>query len=215
MSVTKLDLYNLALLEMKASPLASLVEAKESRRVLDVHYPRVLAYMLEQGFWNFAMRTVEITEDTAITPSFGFSLAFNKPDDWVRTYAISLSERLDPILPQYVEESNLWFTDSGPLYVRYVSNAISGYGGDLTRFTERYVKAFYFELAARACSKIAGSSDSMKDDLEKKAKGFLSEAQQFEALREPAQSLPQGRWNAARFAMGGSNGKWAGQYRTR
>lgn len=109
----------------------------------------------------------------------------------------------------------MWFADSGPLYVRYVSNSASGYGADLTRFTERYIKAFYFELAARACSKIAGSSDNMKGDLESKAKGFLSEAQQFEALREPTQSLPQGRWNAARFAMGGSNGRWAGQYRTR
>lgn len=200
---------------MKASPLASLTESRESRRVLDVHYPRVLAYMLEQGFWNFGMRTVQITEDATITPAFGLALAFNKPSDWVRTYAISLSERLEPIHQQYVEESGCWFSDSGPLYVRYVSNSVSGYGGDLTKWTERFVKAFYHELAARSCSKIAGSSDNMKDDLEKKAKGFLSEAQQFEALREPAQSLPQGRWNAARFAMGGSNGRWAGQYRTR
>ncbi len=215
MSVSKLDLYNLALLEMKASPLASLTEAKESRRVLDVHYPRVLAYMMEQGFWNFAMRTVKITQDEAITPEFGYAMAFNKPDDWVRTYAISLSDRLEPILSQYIEESNLWFADSGPIYVRYVSNENSGYGFDLTRWTERFVKAFYFELAARSCSKIAGSSDGMKDDLEKKAAVFLSQAQQFEALREPAQMLPQGRWNAGRFARGGDNGRWTGPYRTR
>ena len=215
MAVTKLDLYNLALLELKASPLVSLTEARESRRVLDVHYPRVLAYMLEQGFWNFAMRTVEITQDATITPAFGYSMAFNKPTDWVRTFAISLNERLEPILSQYIEESNLWFADAGPLYVRYVSNSVSGYGYDLTRFTERYMKAFYFELAARSCSKVAGSSDGLKDDLEKKAKGFLVEAQQFEALREPAQMLPQGRWNAGRFARGGDNGRWSGPYRTR
>lgn len=196
---TKLEVYNLALLQMKASTLAALTEEVEARRVLDALWPTVVAEMLEDGFWKFATRTVEITQDTSVTPAFGYALAFNKPSDWVRTYDISLSENFEPPHLDWIEEGNLFFSHAGPLYVRYISNSDAGYGMDLARWTTRFTTALAFRLAWRASPKATGSSDSFNEKLEGDYLGALSRAKAFEAMREPAKALPQGRWNSGRF----------------
>lgn len=212
---TQLEIYNLALLQMKQSKLADLTEDIEARYVLDDLYDFVLKEMVEKGYWVFAMRTVQITQDEAITPAFGYSQAFNMPEDWVKTWGVSLSERMEPLHEDWIEESNLLFADAGPLYLRYVSNHTSGYGYDGDRWTGRFIRAFAFELAYRAAPKVAGSSDAFNKKLEGDAIRAVNEALQFEAHREPVRSLPQGRWNGARF-NGGSGGRWlGGPYRSR
>ena len=77
MATTKLAVYNQALIQLKQSSLVSLTEEIEARYVLDTLYDAVTKEMLEKGHWTFAMRSVEITQDTAITPAFGYSKAFN------------------------------------------------------------------------------------------------------------------------------------------
>lgn len=199
MATTKLNIYNQALIQLKQSTLASLTEEIEARYVLDELYEPVTKEMLEKGHWTFAMRSVSITEDTAITPAFGYSMAFNFPDDWVRTYALSLNEFFNPLFHDWMEEANLLFANAGPLYLRYVSNSASGFGMDLTRWTGRFTKAVAFEMAYRGAPKIAGSSDSFIEKLEGDAVKAVDEALQFEALREPGKQLPQGRWTSGRF----------------
>ena len=208
---TQLELYNLALVHIRSSPITSLVAAVEARRVLDTVYQPTIRYMLEQGFWKFALRSVKITADTSITPTFGQAKAFNMPSDWVRTYSVSGSETFNPPLDDWLEESNLFFANIDPIFVRYVSNANPGYGADLTRWTERFTRAVTFELAWRICPKATGSSDTMKNDLEKDKIKALLEARAFEAMREPNRRPPQGRWNAARFTR--NSGNWSGGYR--
>lgn len=203
---TQLEIYNLALIQMKASPLADLTEQIEARYDLDALWLHVRKEMLEKGFWQFAMRSVKITKDAAITPAFGFSMAFNMPDDWVRTYAVSMSEFFDPLFYDWTEESNLLFADCEPLYLRYISNDVN-YGLNGDRWTGRFVKAFAFELAYRAAPKVAGSSDSFTEKLESDALRAVNEALQFEALREPSKMLPQGRWNSGRFGRAQNNGR--------
>jgi hypothetical protein len=195
----QLSIYNQALLHLKESPLADLTEERESRRVLDALWASVRQVMLEAGFWKFAIRTVRIYADPDIAPNFGLSMAFNKPADWVKTYLVSASEYMDPPFYDWVEESNLFFADVNPLFVRYVSNATPGYGHDPSRWTGRFAQAFAFELAWRAAPKAAGSSDSLIERLEKDKMIALSTALSFEALREPTRRPPQGKWNSARF----------------
>lgn len=202
---TKLEIYNLALLHMKGSILANITEAIESRFVLDALWPSVTKHMLENGFWKFAMRSAEITPDTAIAPNFGYALAFNKPADWVRTYDLSDNEDFKPPLDNWIEESDLYFAHSDPIFVRYVSNNENGYGMDMSRWTGRFITALAFHLAWRASPKAAGSSDSFNEKLEGDYLKALSDAKAFEALREPSKAPPQGRWNSGRFAEGRQN----------
>jgi hypothetical protein len=210
---TKLEVYNLALLQMKASTLSSTTERVEARFVLDALWPTVVAGMLEDGFWKFAMRSVRITQDTNIAPNFGYPMAFNMPDDWVRTYSLSLSENFEPFLDDWIEESNTFFAHAGPLYVRYISNSETGYGMDMTRWTARFVKALAFCLAWRASPKATGSSDNFNEKLEADYARALSQAKSFEALRDPPKQLPQGRWNSGRFSR--NSGRFSGGYRIR
>lgn len=208
MAYSQLTLYNEALIEMKVTPLVDLLEFNESRRVLDVVYDTTLQAMLEAGYWKFAIRSVKIEKDPDITPAFGESNAFNFPNDWVKTYLVSGSERFDPPLENYKEEAHLLFAESDPIYLRYVSNSNVGYGMDPTRWTERFHRATALELAWRACPKAAGSSESLREEIEKNKVIALSRALAFEALREPPRRPPEGRWNRARRHYGSAQGPY-------
>lgn len=197
----QLSIYNQALLRIRESALA-VGEVREASRVLDAFWDDVRREMLEAGFWKFAIRAVQISKDAAITPQFGLANAFTKPNDWVKTYQVSGSEFFDPPLDDWIEESNKFFADADPVYLRYVSSSSTGYGYDPSRWTSRFIKAFAFELAWRGAPKIAGASGDFMEKLEQDKKSALSQALSFEALREPTRRPPQGRWASSRFGRG-------------
>lgn len=199
---TQLEVYNLALYHLKETKLAAVDEAREARYVLDDWWAQTRKYMLEAGFWKFAMRTISITENTSVTPAFGLSKAFDKPSDWVRTYLVSASEYLDPPLDDWVEESGYIFADAAPIYMRYVSNGVA-YGLDTDLWTARFVQAFSYRLAYNAAGKITGMSETSLKELEGKADSEMAKALSFEALREPNKRPPVGRWNQARHGRSG------------
>lgn len=196
---TQLSVYNRALIQMKASPLADMNEYNEARRVLDALWDDVLKEMLEAGFWRFAMRTVSITADPDIAPAFGKRCAFNMPVDWVRTFDVSLSETMDPPLDAWEEEANLLFADAEPIYVNYVSNDDVSYGMNMDRWTARFAKALAYRLAVQAAPKAIGASDNALDRLEKDSQVALTEAKNFESLRQPPKRPPAGSWVSQRF----------------
>jgi len=197
--VTKLQLYNLALAHIREPQLAVITEAREARYQLDTFYDQDLAFMLEAGFWKFAMRTVQIDYDPAHAGAFGASYVFNKPADWVRTYLVSASEYLDPPLDNWLEEGNVFLSDTTPIFVRYVSNSATGFGLDMTRWTARFVEAFSRRLSASIAPKVTGASESALGGLINQADRSLKEALVFEAMREPTRRPPAGRWNGNRF----------------
>lgn len=196
---TQLEMYNLALSHIRETQLAAVDEAREARYVLDTFYTQDRKWMLEAGFWKFALRTVKIDYDPDTAPTFGLSRVFNKPEDWVRTYVVSASEHLDPPLDNWLEEGNVFLADVTPIYVRYVSNSATGYGLDTDRWTARFIHAFSWRLAASIAPKIMGASESSKAGIREEADRALKEALAFEAMREPTRRPSSGRWNADRF----------------
>ena len=200
---TKLLLYNQALGHLKVSELVDLTEDVPHRYVLDTWYDTACQIALEAGFWKFAMRSVKIEADATITPNFGHPDAFNKPDDWVKTYQVSGSEFFEPPLETWIEESNCFFASGSPIYLRYVSNNSTGYGMDLTKWTGRFQLYISYLLASLAAPKASGSSDSLTGDMIKLAETKLQIALGFEALREPPRRMQEGRWNGARRGWGG------------
>lgn len=195
---TKILLYNQAALHLGESRYSSLTEARESRYNLDTVYASVLQQMLEAGFWKFATRSVLITQDESIVPEFGYVMAHDKPDDWVKTYQVSDNEFFRPPLEDWIEEANLLFANVTPIYLRYVSNSTTGFGLDLSRWTARFERAVAFELAYRICPKTTGSTDSLKETLKKDAESALLSALSFEAMREPPKRAEPGRWVGSR-----------------
>lgn len=204
----KLQLYNEALSHCKETRLATLAEARPSRRALDLHYDSTLKYMIEQGYWKFATRSVSITFDPSIVPpdDFGYRHAFNTPTDWVKTYQVSASGYFDPPLEKWIRESNLFWGDEELVYLRYISNSDTDYGYDLTAWPGEYQLAFTLELACRILPLLPGS-DAKLDKLEERARRKLLEALASSAATEPPRRPPMGSWNSARFFSGRPRGE--------
>lgn len=203
---TRLALYNAALLILGERKLASLSEAREPRRALDDAYDDGVAYCLEAGFWNFAMRAVQIGHDLIVTPSFGYSYAFIRPTDIVRTFQFGSTATFDPPLMDIVDEQNYWYANVDPIYVKYVSNDVT-YGMDLAQWSESFSDYVANRLAVKTCRRITGKSpdeEMMRE--EKKAQAI---ARSKDAMDEPTRFPPRGTWVRSR------TGNWTDRSNTR
>lgn len=196
MAVTQLALYNEALRLIGERRLASLSENREPRRVLDdIWNDGAREYCLEQGQWNFAMRAVSITK-SATVPAFGYTNAFDKPNDFIRTAGVAEDEYFNVPLTRMVEEVGFWFADIDPIYVRYISNSNS-YGLDLTRWPKTFAKYVAAFLASESVFTLTQSTEKQRYIL-----GLMNQrlidARSKDAMGDPTAFAPQGNWSVSR-----------------
>lgn len=198
----KLELYNDALLILGERKLASLSENREPRRALDDAWDKALDYCLEQGYWNFAMRAVQIDSSASVVPAFGYDFAFVKPGDFIRMYRQSQYPQLDPPLLDIVDEPGYWYANCDPLYVKYVSND-TAYGKDLSIWSETFADYVAMRMALKTCKRITGKDPT--DELIKGEKKARVDARGKDAMNEPPGFPPTGTWvNARRRGVGNS-----------
>jgi hypothetical protein len=201
---TKLILYNDAQIAL-GERTTSLTEDVESRRILDkVWDGGAVNYCLEKGLWQHAMRAISLTYDPDTTVQFGYTYAFNKPSDFIRTAAVSANERFMPPLLDYEDRAGFWFADPDTLYFKYVSND-SAYGGDLSLWPETYSRYVSSYLAWRACTKLTQSKVD-KDTLKKEMEDALSDARAKDAIASPTKIPPSGSWSGSRGGGRGDRG---------
>lgn len=195
MGTTKLALYNDAMRKLGHERLASLAEASTARYALDDVYDSNLSFCLEAGFWNFAMRAVQIDSSASVTPTFGYTYAFTKPSDFVRLYKMSAEETMLTALNDFVDEPNYWFANPDPLFVKYVSSD-TAYGADLSIWPATFSEFMALRLAVETCKRITGSapSEEMKRDLKRAKADALSK----DAMNEPPGRMPEGSWVSSR-----------------
>ena len=197
MAATQLGLYNEALRLIGERKLLSLSENREPRRVLDdIWDGGAVNYCLEQGLWNFAMRAVMIDASTTSIPAFGYTNAFDKPNDHIRTAGVADDEFFNAPLTAYMEEVGFWFASVDPLYVRYISNA-SSYGNDLTRWPQTFTKYVAAYLASEAVLTLTQNTDKQKVILALMVRR-LADARSKDAMAEATSFMPQGGWTTAR-----------------
>lgn len=196
---TKLKLYQEACRLLKQTPVATVTDDIFIRYELDRVYDDVLQECLEEGLWNFAMRTVAIEHSESVTPSFGFSYAFEKPSDWVRSSVLSGNGTMWPPIGAegYADETTNWHADFDPLYVSYVSNN-SSYGLDLSMWPETFTRYVGHELALRISPTITGMSKDEKNDLKKDRDMTKKNARSKDAMNEASKTPPPGRLVTAR-----------------
>lgn len=193
----KLEIYRGALrLLGDAHGLSSLTEDGPARLALDNAWGQAVAYLLARGLWNFALRTVELTEDGAITP-LGYQYAFAKPADWVRTAGISDDPTFRQSFEKYQDEAGYWYADITPLYLRYVSND-EEYGLNVTAWRQPFAKALEAYLAYE-CGLPISSDRGNRSDMFTLFNKLLKDAKTLDAVDERVQTLPEGRLVKARF----------------
>ena len=194
---TRLQLYNRSLRILRERRLLSLTDKEEARYLLDQVWDEGgVRACLSKGFWNFATRTVMAEYTSSIEPDFGFTRAFVKPSDWVRTSAFCS----DPYFQQpadYADEVGYWFADLDTIYIKYISDDAS-YGLDMSMWTE----GFFAFCATYFAYEIQGqltSSTTRENVTEKKLKKALSEAKSEDGQNEATRKIPLGNWARARL----------------
>ena len=211
MTASRLTIYNDALLLCGERALSALTDVTETRYLLDtVWNDNGVDGCLEEGQWQFAMRTIQIDYDTGITPSYGYSRAFGKPTDWILTSALCSDEFFRAPLTHYVDEAGYWYADIDTLYVRYVSND-SNYGTNYAGWPRSFTEFVAAHFASKIMLKICNDPVKLRlfvnpeNPLHSIRGRALLNAKSRCAMSGPTQVPPSGRWSRAR-AVGSSRG---------
>lgn len=101
---------------------SDLLKELTARQMLDEAYSNAIAWMIQQGFWNWGQKSVALTHDPSVEPSFGYSFAFDKPNDFVRLVQMSANDLFYPQCEDFIDEGGYWSASFDPLYVIYISN---------------------------------------------------------------------------------------------
>ena len=206
MAWSKLGLYNAAAIALGETPLSSITETVELRRKLDAVYNRgdgAIAFFMEQGHWNFAMRATKIDKESAISPAFGFANAFAKPTDFRKLNMIAGDEYFSAPLTAFEEEGDYWYANVDPIYVRYVSDD-AAWGGDFAKWPETFGRWAGHWLALEIAPGMTGELDLER--LAKRTRRMLVEARSNDATGEPTRFPPLSSWASARLG-GPRNGR--------
>lgn len=206
----KLSIYNAALARIGSRKLSSLTENRASRRALDSVWDGGLPKrVLESGQWNASIRTIESIYDPDYTPLFGYQYAHSKPDDWVRTVGLSISENVTPPLTDYEDEHAFWYCNYDTLYIRYVSSN-SSYGADLSLWPESQIEYIECELAYRVCRQLTGD-DGLTEQLRIDSERAKRKAKSIDQMNQAPKRPPLGSWASARI---GGNRSFGGTMST-
>jgi hypothetical protein len=194
---SQLSLYNNALLLCEERALSSLTEAREPRRLLDTVWAQpAVDRCLQAGQWKFALRSAELSPSPSVTPAFGYTHAFDRPTDLMRTTGVCTDPYLAQPLLAYQTEGAYFYADTDPLYVQYVSNDAS-YGGDLSLWPPNFAAYVEAYLANEIASRLT-ADQRIRQDVAMKLKDRLNAALSTDAMESPTRMHPEGSWVSAR-----------------
>lgn len=194
---SKLTIYNGAL-RLLGERRTTLTEDRPARYYLDDAWDDgLIDDALEQGLWNFATRTVQMTASTSIEPEFGYRYAFQKPDDYIRTAALCTDEFFQSPLYQYTDEANYWFADYDTLFLQYISNDVD-YGNNIANWSGTFTAMVEAMLADEVKELVTGN-DGKYDRIKKALKDARIDARSKDAMNQPVKFAPAGSWVGARM----------------
>ena len=202
---SQLGIYREAAAIIKQRPPVTVSDNTECARLFGYEYSNTLAYCLEQGLWNFALRSIELNSDPNIDPQFGYTYAFEKPTDFVRLNGIAGNGYFNPTLEEYLDEGAYWFASIDPLYVSYVSNGVT-YGLNLGSWPATFQRFVAYELAYRTAPHLTAMEDAGLKMLYQQKVTALSDARTKDAMNQPVSRPPPGRLLTARYGSRGGLG---------
>lgn len=193
----KLEIYNGALSLLGGAQLATLSDNRPERLRLDAVWDNAVAYMLQRGMWNFALRTEQFNA-AGDPPIPGWAYTHPQPSDYVRTVGISFEPTFRQGFEDYQDEHGCWYANVDTLYVKYISND-DDYGLNIDEWPQSFAVALEAYLAFRTGLPISGDK-SNRNDLYQLFKTLLNEAKTLDAVNESVKSPPAGRLVRTRLA---------------
>lgn len=197
----KLVVYNQALRIIGERRLASLTEARKPRYLLDqVYNEGGINGCLEAGQWKFAIRAVQIDSDPAVSPAFGLTYGFTKPEDWIRTIAQCSDERYEVPYRGVREEAGYWYADISPIYIKYVSND-AAFGTNAAIWPATFTQFVGAYFAAEIVFDMTADKDRIalcSAELKRRKRDALNK----DAMNDPTAIPFRGSWTRSRFGRG-------------
>lgn len=194
---SKITIYNGALRLLGERRLSGLTEVREPRRLLDdVWDEDGVKRCLQQGQWNFAIRSTQMDYDTGIAPPFGYTKVFAKPSDFVRTAGVCMDEYFECPIDRYLDNAGYWVCDYDSIFVRYVSDD-DDYGMDFAKWPPNFTAFVEAWFALQIAPRLSGTQAKMvtQQDVNK----LLREARATDSQEEPPKGKPLGSWSRARY----------------
>lgn len=205
---TKLQLYNQALGMIGEGKLSALTDNRPERYALDDIWDQdPIKQMLEETYWEFATRTLEWNYNSAIEPAFGYSRAYDRPANYVRTVSLCTDEFFNEPLTDYHIEAGYWFCDIDIIYLRYISDS-DDYGRNMSLWTELFRNCVATKMAKELAIRLT-KSQTIKDGIEREHNKYLRDAKSLNAQEKPTQYLRPGSWTRSRT---GSRSAYRGTY---
>lgn len=199
------EVCNLALDLLKQDVITSIDSPTGGTDVICARwYDQVRRSTLRKHPWNFAATRATLAPN-AIAPAFGFTQAFDLPNDFVRLLTIG-DDSIDDLQGKYqLEDGQLLFSysDDSSLKIRYVYDFT-----EVARMDPLFVDVLAAELALRIAYKVTGS-DEAAERITEHLKKIAPEAYAIDGQERPPIRIQRSKFlQRRRSGTSGVASKW-------
>lgn len=191
------DVCNLTLDLLKQAPITSLDTPEDPAEVIFARwYDTCRRSLLRAHTWNFGLKRRVLTVDST-APAFGYSDAYNLPNDFIRIASIGDDSLGDFRRDYQIENGQILMTnDAGSLNLRYVYDITL-----VTRFDPLFVDLLALYMAVRLSNKFNIAS-SLKTELKEDFKTAWANAMSIDGQERPPVRIQTSKVLARRQGRG-------------
>lgn len=194
----KLDIYQAALVHLGLAPIAAIDDDVESVHVFDNAWDGVVGEAFDSGDWNFAKKSVQLSQSSTGMAAPGYTYVFDYPADYMRTVAVSFYAGFDEPFYDFVDEGGFLSANTTTVYLRYISDTKQA---DPTTWPTMFWRYVAMALAYETCEKLTNSATKQKD-LGDRLDKALRKAKSVDARNENNKRIATGSWMRARRGYG-------------
>lgn len=169
MATTEVTICNSALLKLGATTITALSDVSKEAELCNEQYAKIRDELLYSYSWNFATKSVTLT-DNGNTHAWDDDLPeFDLPSDYIR-----IVEMHYPDYRWYIENNKLYYDDT-TAEIRYLYKIT-----DVTKFSAGFIELLSTKLALELCYSLVQSA-SLKQTLQAQYDNMLRDMRSFDS----------------------------------
>ena len=190
MAASEVAICNSALLKLGSARITSLSDTSPQAVFMNEQYEKVRDDLLSSHPWNFAIKLVELGQDT-VTPEYGWAYRYVIPIDVLRVLWIGQGTE-EVLYDEWTRMERYIYTDLATLKIKYIAQIT-----DVSKFPAFFSEALAWRLAADYAWS-ATQSASLMERMHNIAEKRLREARSFDAQENFPQSIDISDWIVVR-----------------
>ena len=191
MATSIVQIVNNALVKIGANSITSLTEDSEAARAANVIFEQVRDATLRDHVWNFAIKRVQLAQDTA-APAYEYAFQYSLPSDCLRLLQMEEKTMV------YTIEGRKLLTDEGTAKVKYLAVIT-----DPNEFDAMFVEALSARLAAELAVTLA-ESNTLYQNMMEIYRLKITDARSVDGQESGEPEVVADTWLDSRINYGGS-----------